>query len=242
MHFQLEFFEGPLELLLHLIEKNEIDINNIPMARLTTQYLEAIRQIPADMEGMSEFLVMAATLLEIKSRMLLPKRRTDEEDEEDPRVLLVRQLIAYKKCQELAAVLKDMPDAGQRLFGRPEYPLMADKLNIPNAEEWLSDVRPWDLWEIFRDVMQRREIITDTVRHNFGTVPRERYTLADKVRLIFEVLQKEGKIRLSALFSQCRTKEECVVTFLAMLELIRRNQANVRQDEVFGEIEVVLCG
>jgi len=240
MHIQLEAFEGPLDLLLRLIEKNEIDIYDIPMAQLTFQYLEAIRELSPSMDEISEFLVMAATLLEIKSRMLLPRYKPGEDSEEDPREALVRQLIAYKHCQALAEALKSVDDSGQRLFKMPEYPLMANTI-YHSPEEWLEDVTADQLWQVFTDVMQRQALKVDTVRQNFGTVSRERHSVADKIRLISDCLKKSQRLRLSDLFVDCETREECVVTFLALLEMIKTNHVEVRQKNVFGEIEVMSC-
>ena len=240
MHIQLEAFEGPLDLLLRLIEKSEIDIYDIPMAQLTHQYLEAIRELSPSMDEISEFLVMAATLLEIKSRMLLPRYKPDNDLEEDPREALVRQLIAYKHCQDLAEVLKSAKDSGQRLFKLPEYPLMANTV-YHSPEEWLENVTANSLWQVFTDVIQRQALKVDTVRQNFGTVSRERYSVADKIRLISDCLKKSQRLSLSELFVECKTREECVVTFLALLEMIKARRAEVRQQNVFGEIEVMSC-
>ena len=240
MYIQLDAFKGPLELLLQLIEKNEIDIYDIPMAQLTRQYLEAIRSLPPDMDGMSEFLVMAATLLEIKSRMLLPRPKTETMEDEDPREALVRQLIAYKHCQELADILKNTSDAGQRLFKDPEYPLMS-KAFSHNPESWLNNITTDHLWNIFKDVMQRQTRRIDTVRQNFGAVPRERHTVANKIRKIAEYLKEKTQVHLSELFAECTTKEECVTTFLALLEMIRQRKAAVHQENIFGEVEILSC-
>jgi len=240
MHIQLETFEGPLDLLFRLIEKNEIDIYDIPMAQLTMQYLEAIRELPPGMEEISEFLLMAATLLEIKSRMLLPRKKGSDDEEEDPREALVRQLIAYKHCQELAETLKGFETSGQRMFKMPEYPLMVNIISH-KPEEWLEEVTTDKLWQIFADVMQRQALKVDTVRQNFGTVSRERHSVDDKIRLIEACLKTSKSIRMSELFIECKTKEECVVTFLALLEMIKTHLAIVKQENIFGEIEVMPC-
>jgi len=232
MEIKLEAYSGPLELLFELIKKNEIDIYDIPMAELCRQYIQALR---SDMEEISEFLVMAATLLEIKSRMLLPRpTKAGEEEEEDPREALVRQLLAYKHCQDLAAKLKDTPDKGQRLFKTPEYQQVVSH----SAEEWLSEVKLDELMAVFADVMQRQARKIDNVRHKFGTVDRERYSVSDKIRYIRQRLQNGRTLSLSELFEECQNRSECVATFLALLEMIRKNQAAVRQQDLFGEIEI----
>ena len=238
MYIELDAYSGPLELLFDLIGKNEIDIYDIPIAKLTGQYLDAIKELPPDMENMSEFLVMAATLLEIKSRMLLPRPKAEEDEEEDPREALVRQLVAYKHCKILAEALKNMPYSGARHFKKPEYPLMS-KINDHKPSDWLLDVTTNMLWKTFVDTMKRQARKVDTVRQNFGTIPKDRYTVSDKMSLIEKALQECKNLHLSVLFKKCQTKEECIVTFLAVLEMIRRKKAVVRQEDMFGEIEII---
>ena len=229
-----------MELLIAQIEKNEIDINDIPMALLCSQYIEAIHGLPPDMEDMSGFLVMAATLLEIKSRMLLPRTAEPAEAEEDPREALVRQIMAYKHCRELAETLKNATNAGQWLFRDPEYPLMMQTVKY-SPEDFLEEVSAAGLWDIFTDLIQRQHSKVDTLRQNFSTVSREQYTIADKILYISAYLSSGKGLRLSELFKGCGSRGECIVTFLALLEMIRRRQAEVRQTEVFAEIEVLPC-
>jgi len=237
-HIQLEVYEGPLDLLLKLIEKHEIDIHDIPIAKLTGQYLAEIQGMPADMDGMSEFLVMAATLLEIKSRMLLPRPVKDEEEQGDPREALVQKLIAYKYCQALAESLRELETTGQRLFREPEYSLVKMP-TIRRPEEYLEAVTADMLQEIFADVMRRQALKVDTVRQNFGEVPREQHTITDKMERIKTYLRDKGSFRLSQLFFECRTRQECIVTFLALLEMVKIRKISARQTEVFGEVEVM---
>jgi len=242
MHnIQLDAFEGPFDLLFNLIEANKIDIYDIPMTLLTRQYLEAIRKMPPDMEGMSEFLVMAATLLAIKAKMLLPRKNADEEEQDDPREALVQKLIAYRYCQELANSLKEIDNPGSRIFKGPEYPLMA-KTVCRSPEEWLEDVSQGRLWRIFEDVMKRKALKVDTVRQGFfpsGAVARERFTIAEKMLHIQDILKRpSSRLTLTNLFEDCLSREECIVCFLALLELIKVNKANIIQQETFGEIEI----
>jgi len=238
LHIQLEAYEGPLDLLLKLIEKHEIDIYDIPMAKLTGQYLEAIRDMPADMDGMSEFLVMAATLLEIKSRMLLPRPVKEEEGHDDPREALVQKLIAYRYCQALAEALRELESTGQRLFREPEYSLVK-KPTVRCPSEYLEAITTDMLREVFADVMRRQALKVDTVRQNFGEVPREKHTITDKMEQIEACLRENGKFRLSQLFVECKTRQECIVTFLALLEMVKIRKISARQTEVFGEVEVM---
>jgi len=247
VNFKLDDFYGPLDLLFQLIRKNAIDIYNIPMTQLTEQYLAAIKELPQDMDGMSEFLVLAATLLEIKSRMLIPRNNPSEtEEDEDPRETLVKQLIAYKHCQELAEELKNIEFAGERLYKNPEQLLLKGfkqfRETAENAhEDCLNNVSLDKLWRVFNDIVRRQSLKTDNIRHNFGAIAKERHTISDKVAMISEILKSNKRLKISALFAECIDREECIVTFLALLELIRRRLANVNQPNIFGEIEVLQC-
>jgi segregation and condensation protein A len=241
IEFRLESFEGPLDLLLRLIEKNKIDICDIPVSQLTEQYMEVIRTFAGEphrgMDAMSEFLVMAATLLEIKSRMLLPKPPAqDGEGDEDPRDALVRKLLAYKQCQALAEQLKFTEDQGKRITREGERELFAELSRVEPLRA-MAGVAADELWRVFTEVMKRRALRTDPVRAGYGDMPRERFTVEEKIALIAEQLVSgNGKLRLRALFEACETRIEMVITFLAMLELIRRGQARASQRRVFGEI------
>jgi len=237
---QLEAFNGPLDLLFSLIETNKVDIYDIPIVQITQQYLEAIRKLPPDMESLSEFLVLAATLLDIKARMLLPRQKLDDDEIEDPREALVQKLIAYKYCQDLAAALKEVEDSGRRLFKSAETSVMS-KMVEHQPEAWLEDINEDYLLRIFKDVMQRQVLKVDTVRHNFGTVVKERFTLADKMNEIVDLLRIQKKVLVSVLFEECISREECITTFLALLEIIKVHKAEVIQQELFGEIELTAC-
>lgn len=237
MEIVLEAFEGPLHLLLHLIEKNEINIYDIPIAELTDQYMAVIRSGPSDMEGMSEFLLMAATLLEIKSRMLLPKPPAPEEGEaEDPREALVRKLLEYKRCQTLAEHLKTYGAPGARIVREPERPLV-DTLARLEPATMMNGVALDQLWRLFSDVVKRRELRIDHVRAHYGDMPRERYTMEEKIALIERELTHNGGFLLSRFFEDCASREEMIVTFLAVLEMIRLGRMRVRQSQTFADIE-----
>jgi len=236
----LEAFNGPLDLLFSLIDTNKIDIYDIPIVQITQQYLEAIRKLPPDMESMSEFLVMAATLLDIKARMLLPRQQSDDEEAEDPREALIQKLIAYKYCQDLATALKEVEDSGRRFFKTAEASIMSNIVER-QPEEWLEDIDENRLWKVFQDVMQRQVLKVDTVRHNFGTVAKERFTLSDKMSQITDLLKTQKKVLVSSLFEECISREECITTFLALLEIIKVHKAAVIQKELFGEIEITSC-
>jgi segregation and condensation protein A len=218
-----------------LRERAEINIYDIPIADLTDQYMEAIKDLPMDMESTSEFVLMAATLLEIKSRMLLPKPPKPEENEEDPRDALVRRLLEYKHCQEIAGRLQLFPSPGQRLKRDGETDLI-DRFAIPEQSFVLDDVDLSLLWQLFNDVINRRESRIDVVRADYGDMPRERFTVTEKIARLQDYLQTHGRFYLSQILEECVNRREMVVTFLALLEMIRRGLMQVRQDKMFKEI------
>lgn len=238
MTVKLDSFSGPLDLLYHLIEKNEIDIYDIPIAELTDQYIEFIsRKENKNMDGMSEFVVMAASLIEIKSRMLLPKPQT-EEPEEDPREELVQKLIEYKKFKNVTEVLaKRSEEAAHILFREPDIiiPELMKRDELP-VEECLKGLTMDDLYRAFRDVMIRKEKKVDRVRSGFKSVRHDNFTVDEKIISLRSVLKVSPKIRFYEMFSKDTSREEILVTFLALLELIRRHNVSVEQDDTFGEI------
>ncbi len=238
MTVRLDSFSGPLDLLYHLIEKNEIDIYDIPIAELTDQYIEFIsREENKNMEGMSEFVVMAASLIEIKSRMLLPKPQTDEE-EEDPREELVQKLIEYKKYKSVTEILsKRCEEASHVFFREPDIiiPELMKKDELP-VEECLKGLTMEDLYKAFRDVMIRKEKKVDRVRSGFKSVKHDNFTVDEKIVSLKSVLKVSPKVKFYDMFSKDTTREEILVTFLALLELIRRHNVSVEQDDIFGEI------
>jgi len=226
----LEVFEGPLDLLLYLIKKDEVDIYDIPIETVTEQYMEylsVMRIMNLDIAG--EFIVMAATLMLIKSRMLLPveeRVEEDEEEEEDPRWDLVRQLVEYKKFKDSAYHLHDLELRRENVFARGE-----EGLNLPPATDLvLGDVGLFDLMSAFNEALHRVE--KESLREIFA----EHFTVAEKIDDVTEMLGKQKKLSLSALFKTMNSRNEIVCTFLAVLELIRTSLVRLQQKEVFGEI------
>ncbi len=240
MTVRLDSFSGPLDLLYHLIEKNEIDIYDIPIAELTDQYLEFIsREENKNMEGMSEFIVMAATLIEIKSRMLLPKPQNDE-PEEDPREALVQRLLEYKKFKSVTEILMQRSeDAAKMLYREPDIiiPELMKREEL-SVEETLNGLTMDDLYRAFRDVMIRKEKKIDRVRSGFNSVRHDSFTIDEKIVSLKGLLKLSPRVRFFEMFSKDTTREEILVTFLALLELIRRKNALVEQDKIFGEIMI----
>jgi len=226
---RIENFEGPLDLLLHLIKKNEMDIYNIPIAEITAQYLvylDAMKSMNLDVAG--EFLLMAATLLHIKSRLLLPQDQEDEpeEEEEDPRAELVRRLLEYQKYKEAAATLDGMPMLGRDIFAR-SFP--APELEEPE-EAGFEAVGLYDLIEAFRSIL--REAPAET----FHEVDIERLSVTDKVNAILTRLSGSESLSFRELFTDRPDRHEVVVTFLATLELVRLKLVRLMQANRFGAI------
>lgn len=233
---KLEAYEGPFDLLFHLIEKNEVDIYDIPIAEITRQYLAHIAGMAGlDLETVSEFLVLAATLISIKARMLLPKpvRAAGEEtleDEVDPRDELVERLLEYKKFKNSAVHLGTLQEKQGRSFSRLNEPESFYGLWIP--DDPLEGLTISDLVQAFQLVLDGLEK-TDEVRE----IPREAITINGMMAEISARLTEYPQgISFQALFSQSRRRIDVVVRFLALLELVRMQRIKVRQSEICGEI------
>ena len=223
---KLQVFEGPMDLLMHLIEKNKIDIYDIPIVTITDQYLDYVRQMEhSDMNVTSEFLVMAATLLDIKSRMLLPREEDEEGEEEDPRDELVRRLLEYKMYKFMSEELREKSrHAGLSYFREQDLPEEVRSYVPPlNYEELIGDRTAQSLRNVFADVMKRRKSRVDPIRSGFGKIHREVISVADR-----EMLELED------------SKEEIIVTFLVILELMKHQKIRITQEEAFGKILIDL--
>ncbi len=230
---KLEIFEGPLDLLLYLIKKDELDIYEISLERITRQYLEylqAFKELNIDVAG--EFVVMAANLIYLKSRSLLPvDQQPPEEDaeEDDPRWDLIRQLIEYKKFKEAAAQLQVRQLEQERIFVREPNgmePVLAAPLR-------LGEVGIFQLINAFQTVLKRLD-----ARENLQEIFGEHYTVSDKIEWILQRVGDGVPLRFSELFATMASRVEIVVTFLALLELIRLHQVSARQTDPFDEIEI----
>jgi segregation and condensation protein A len=231
---KLEIFEGPLDLLLYLIKRDEIDIYDISLERITKQYLEylqAFKELNIEVAG--EFVVMAANLIYLKSRSLLPVDQQppeEEADEDDPRWDLIRQLIEYKKFKEAAAQLQQRQLEQERIFirepGGAQQLLVAEPLR-------LGEVGIFQLINAFQNVIKRVDARED-LREIFG----EHYTVSDKIEWILERVADGVPLRFSELFASMASRVEVVVTFLALLELIRLRQIRATQANPFDEIEI----
>ncbi len=236
---KLETFEGPLDLLLHLIDKNKVNIYDIPIAHITEQYMEYVNTMDReDLDLVSDFLVMAATLLDIKSRMLLPVEKDDKGDEVDPRQELVERLIEYKMYKTMAQQLKDMNfDAQQQLYKQPTIPMEVAKYEQPvDLEKLFEGVTLQRLHSVFQMVMKRQVDKLDPIRSKFGTIHQDPVRLSDKLGHIFDYAQYHMKFSFRNLLEEQHSKTDIVVTFLACLELIKIGKLLINQEEIFGDI------
>jgi segregation and condensation protein A len=226
---KVEVFEGPLDLLLYLIKKEEIDIYDIPIARITAQYLEYIRLMQKlDIDIASEFLVMAATLIHIKSKLLLPPAASENAEVEllaDPREELVHRLLEHKKFKSAAEMLWSRAVIEQAVFTRA--PIESDTENPEVAASVL------DLVEIFKKILERRrEQIEVEIAHDELTMQQK----IDEIKLIFS---DRNEINASDLFAKARSRREMVITFLAILELVKEFVIRLTQEQTFGEIRLL---
>ena len=228
--FKLPRFEGPLDLLLHLIKRDEMDIYDIPIAHITKQYLEYLELMRAlDLEVAGEFLVMAATLMRIKAKMLLPvPKADDEEDEGDPREELVQRLLEYRLYKEASEKLKEDEGLRRGLYERGMVPTEDDAGPLPLAPATL-----FDLLEALNRVMARKpaRVVYE--------VKTEAYDIEDKMSLIARTVAEEGQLRFSALMEHAQARMEIVVAFMALLELVKLGQIVVVQDANFADILIL---
>ena len=238
---KLPVFEGPLDLLMHLIEKNKIDIYDIPIVEITDQYLEYVHQMDhEDMDVTSEFLVMAATLLDIKSRMLLPREKDEEtgEEEGDPREELVRRLLEYKMYKYMSeelAVCREQ--AGVRYYRAQNLPKEVRTYQPPiDYEELLSGTDLKRLEEVFGEVLRRKKSRRDPIRSGFGKIRREEVNIDTKTLYIRAYLQAHPRTDFRALLESQESKEEVIVTFLILLELMKNQKVQIVQDSICGKI------
>jgi segregation and condensation protein A len=231
---KFEVFEGPLDLLLYLIKKEEVDIYEVNLTHLATQFIEYLDTMRLlDLEIAGEFLVMAATLLYIKSRELLPvdqQVQTEGEDEgEDPRWELIRQLVAYKKFKDAAAQLQALEARQEAVFPRVPVKLEFGDEGVSSR----SDLSIFDLINAVNAVLQRFSK-QDEPRDIF----EDKWTVSEKISQLLRALSEQGSLRFSELFETLTSRSEVVVTFLALLELIRLKQLVAMQRVPFGEIEI----
>lgn len=235
---KLDVFEGPLDLLLHLIEKEEIDIYNIPIALITERYLEYLHTIQMlNLDGVGDFLVMAATLMQIKAKLLLPQAQNEAEpmleDEEDPRWELARKLVEYKKIKEAAVLLQAMEEKQFAVFTRVagEFP---DRMMAPPSDQ-LKEMSVWKLFDAFKVVMDSME-----VKHLKSAIPKPEISIKQRMTEILDRINVEKTLSFLSVFRDVATKVGLITCFLAVLELLRLRKLNACQEGIFGEIVLTL--
>lgn len=230
---ELDIFEGPMDLLLYLIKREEIDIYDIPIERITKQYmsyLDTFKMLNIGLAG--EFLVMAANLCYIKSRMMLPKHvqpPEEDADEEDPRWDLIRQLIEYKKFKEAARKLGEKESKQLNHFSHKPAKIESNSDEVRPLDEGVSI---FDLIRAFQDILDRFH------DEGLGEIVDDQYTVSDKIDMLLKLIEPGGSMPFTQLFRNATTKHEMIVTFLAVLELMKLNVFRVRQERVLGEIEL----
>lgn len=231
---QLEIFEGPLDLLLYLVRKEEVDIYEVNLTKIATQFIEYIQLMKAlDLDVAGEFMVMAATLMFIKSRELLPKDKqveVEEEDEEDPRWDLIRQLVEYKKFKDAAGRLQEREFEQENIYaripGKPEFALDAP-LHKPQ-------VSIFELINAVSTILKRYSDAKGSNREVF----EDPFSVSEKIEFVANLIKVRARIKFSELFSEAASRPEVICTFLALLELIRLKQLRIEQPEPFAEIEI----
>ena len=240
VHYKLQMFEGPLDLLLHLVEKAEVDIYDIPISKITEQYMEYLSSMKElELDITSEFLVMAATLLSIKSKMLLPKPPVIEDewgdyedDSLDPRAELIEKLLEYKKYKTIAEMLREKEVAQSLIYTRePEdlAPYIPDEI-----EQRVKGLHLADIMVAFQKVLRRAKY-----RDAVAMIHRDEITVKDRIRSIIDILQaRGGRLLFSQMFPPVCSREEIVVTFLAILELMKVKHIICFQDDLFEDIVI----
>ncbi len=238
---KLQVFEGPLDLLLHLIDKNKIDIYDIPIVEITNQYMEYIKAMEKeDLNIMSEFLVMAATLLDIKCRMLLPKELNEDGEEEDPRQELVEQLLEYKMYKYMSYELKDREiDTDKVMYKKPTIPEeVLEYVEPVDMDLLLGDLTIQKLNCIFKDVMKRQVDKIDPVRSKFGKIEKEEVTVTEKLTAVTDYAKKHKRFSFKELLAKQSSRTQIVVTFLAVLQLMKDGELHIEQEQPFDDIVI----
>lgn len=236
---KIENFEGPLDLLLHLIDVNKFNIFDIPIVEITEQYLEFVRNMETkDLNIMSEFLVMAATLLEIKAKMLLPVEVDEDGEEIDPREELVQKLLEYKMYKYMSYELKDrMQDAAKAMYKQPTIPEEVEGYIEPvDLEKLIGNLTLKKLNDIFRSVMKRQNEKVDPIRSKFGKIEKEEVSLEEKLDFVESYAREHGTFSFKKMLEGQNSKMQIVVTFLAILELMKTGKIVIKQEATFADI------
>lgn len=240
---KLDVFEGPFDLLYHLIEKNEIDIYNIPIAKITVQYIDYINKMQVlDMELASEFILMAATLIEIKSKMMLPNKKSEQLEFDinglDPRRDLVMKLLEYKKYKNVSDHLQSRQDIFGKLHFKPQEQL-EEYIDFANVEKEELSLDESLLINAVKRVIAKASRIDGKRKKFFKELKRDTYTVEQKVDRIKTTLEGKKSILFSSLFEDELTRLEIVVTFLALLELLKLKEISIAQENNFDDISII---
>lgn len=239
---KLQAFEGPLDLLLHLIEKNKIDIYDIPIVEITNQYMEYIKEMERkDLNIMSEFLLMASTLLDIKCKMLLPKEVDENGEEEDPRSELVEQLLQYKMYKYMSYELRDRQmDTEHFMFKEPTIPKeVSEYQETVDLDELLDGVTLVRLKKVFAEVLRRQNNKIDPIRSGFGKIEKEKVSLSERMEYIEEYAKKHREFDFREILEKQTSRMHLIVTFLAILEMMKTGKIKVRQNGTFAKIMIL---
>ncbi len=234
---QLPIFEGPLDLLLYLIKREEINIYDIPIAKITKQYLETIELMKElDLEIAGEFILMAATLIQIKVRMLLPKEEdTIIEDQEDPRAELIRKLLEYKRFKEVAESMITIEDRQRRLYPHSNFDWTKNYIQVQEVsnEELLKNVSLFDLFKAFKTVLDNAPKVTS------HEIQRINITVGEQIEFLNNQLKTKERLAFSDIMENIKERTVIIVTFIAILELIKSRLIVVQQAESFGELWIM---
>ena len=227
----LDQFEGPLDLLLYFIRRDEIDIYDIPISKITQEYLDVIDEMSAmNISVAGEFVLMAATLMRIKSKMLIPRPEIDDEGEPiDPRTELVQKLLEYQQFKDISTELIDLREKIGFLHQRKFF----EEISSSNIDDIpISDISLFELAELFKNAMEKAPLITSLEMRS------EPVSLSDRKKNILSSFDGDGKLSFNRLISNCKDKLDIIITFLALLDLIRLRQIAIFQNELFDEIEL----
>ncbi len=234
---QLENFEGPMDLLLYFIRRDELDIYDIPIGKITKEFVEVIEEWKQmNMLIAGEFIVMASTLMRVKAKMLIPRPELDEDGEIiDPRTELMQQLIDYKRFRDVAEMLDSLADNQSHVVSR-QFVQEIKAVEGDDIGSTLSDVTLYDLARVFKEAMEKRPVISQFELY------REPIKLEKQKEFLFKFFDGDGRLKFSTLLKELKTRMEIIVTFLAILDLVREGTCSLEQNDVFDEIELIHLG
>lgn len=238
---KLQAFEGPLDLLLHLIDKNKVDIYDIPIVMITEQYMDYMKELEdGGMDVMSEFLVMAATLLRIKCKMLLPLEVDEDGELEDPREELMHQLLEYKKYKQMALELRICQEHGEKVLYKTEsIPDEVKGFALPIDYEYLiGDTTLGQLNRIFSQMMKRQEDKIDPIRSTYGKIEKDEVNMEERMDYVRDMIVHHKSMSFRSLLEEQPTKMSVVITFLVILELMKMGTIIIEQDQLFDDITI----